>query len=63
MNPTQESLQSQLENLKQELVGSLPEASTMVQRSIDMCLDNIRNGVEPDHYRDVLKKLSAIKKS
>jgi hypothetical protein len=59
-NQTQKSISIELEQIKQKLVGSLPEASTMVQRAIDMCLDNIRNGVEPDYYRSVLKKLIKI---
>jgi hypothetical protein len=33
----------------------------MVQKAIDLCLDNIKKGYEAEHYREVLKKLSEIR--
>jgi hypothetical protein len=44
------------------MFDSLPPKGDLVEKAINLCLDNITKGVEPDHYQEVLKKLSEIKK-
>lgn len=49
-------------DLKAELLKDLPNASDMVSDSINMCLDNINQGIQVEHYKQVLVKLSKITK-
>jgi hypothetical protein len=60
LNNNLESVHNQREDLKDQLLADLPPAGSMKQKAINLCLDNIRNGIDPDHYREVLRKLSQI---
>ena len=54
-----------IKNLQADLVDQcregLPPPGSMVQKAIDLCLDNINKGYEEEHYREVLRKLSEIR--
>lgn len=50
--------EAQREELKQELLAGLPPAGSIKQKAIDYCLDNIREGREAAHYKEVLRKLT-----
>ena len=57
-----DDVQDQLDDMKQKLLKDLPPAGGMVQKAINMCLDNIRRGYEVAHYKEVLTKLNKIKR-
>lgn len=56
------SQQETADDLKRRIAKSLPEKGSMLTKAINLCLDQIRQGNDTDHYKEVLLKLSQINK-